>query len=256
MKNEYRGTRIPQSWYNLRADLSEPLPPPLGADGHPLAAKEWEPLFTPSLVEQEYSCERLVPVPEEVLERLSAWRPTPLRRAKRFEEALGTKARIYYKDESVSPAGSHKATTAVAQAYYNKIAGVKRLVTETGAGQWGSALSLACGFFGLQCLVYMVRNSYEKKPLRRILMETWGGAASQPDRRDRGSRQALKRDPNTPGSLESPSPRPSRGSSPMEAERADMPWEAFSTMFCCTRASSAWRRWSRFERAERGSRTL
>ena len=202
MKNEYRGTRIPQSWYNLRADLSEPLPPPLGADGHPLAAKEWEPLFTPSLVEQEYTCERSVPIPEEVLERLSAWRPTPLRRAKRFEEALGTKARIYYKDESVSPAGSHKATTAVAQAYYNKRAGVKRLVTETGAGQWGSALSLACGFFGLQCLVYMVRNSYEKKPLRRILMETWGGRClPSPTDGTEAGRQALKRDPNTPGSL-------------------------------------------------------
>ena len=154
------------------------------------------------LIEQEVSQQRWIDIPEEVLSIYKLWRPTPLCRAKRLEEALKTPARIYYKNESVSPAGSHKPNTAVAQAYYNKKEGVKRMTTETGAGQWGSALAFACNLFGLECQVYMVKVSFQQKPYRRMLMETWGAAVtpSPSDKTDAG-RSILAKDLNSPGSL-------------------------------------------------------
>jgi tryptophan synthase beta chain len=170
--------------------------------GKPVGPADLAPLFPMALIEQEVSRERFIEIPEEVLEAYRLWRPTPLCRARRLERALGTPARIYYKNESVSPAGSHKPNTAVAQAYYNKREGVKRLATETGAGQWGSALSLACNIFGLECKVYMVKVSYEQKPYRRIMMETWGAkVVPSPTRDTMAGRKILEQDPDSPGSL-------------------------------------------------------
>ena len=169
--------QIPEAWFNVVPHLSEPLPPPLHpATKEPVGPDDLAPLFPMALVGQEVTAEPWVNIPGEVLDALRIWRPTPLVRAHRLEQALGTPARIYYKDESVSPAGSHKPNTAVPQAFYNKQEGVRRLATETGAGQWGSALSLACAFFDLECKVYMVRSSYEQKPYRRVMIETWGGS--------------------------------------------------------------------------------
>lgn len=166
---------IPTEWYNVLADLPEPLAPPLHpGTGKPIAPSDLAPLFPAALIEQEMSPARYIDIPDEVRRVYQLWRPTPLVRAFELERALETPARIYYKNESVSPAGSHKPNTAVAQAYYNKREGVARLSTETGAGQWGSALAFACNVFGLKCLVYMVRVSYEQKPFRRSLMHTWG----------------------------------------------------------------------------------
>ena len=167
---------LPTTWFNVVPFLPTPLEPPLHpATRQPLGPDDLAPLFPMALIAQEVSTEPSVEIPGEVLDILRLWRPTPLVRATRLEKALGTPARIYYKDESVSPAGSHKPNTAVPQAFYNKSEGVSRLTTETGAGQWGSALSFACAFYGLECKVYMVRASYEQKPYRRVLMETWGG---------------------------------------------------------------------------------
>ena len=169
--------RIPEAWFNVVPRLAEPLQPPLHpATKEPVGPDDLAPLFPLALIGQEVTAEPWVDVPGEVLDVLRIWRPTPLVRAHRLEQALGTPARIYYKDESVSPAGSHKPNTAVAQAFYNKQEGVARLATETGAGQWGSALALACAFFDLECKVYMVRSSYEQKPYRRVMIETWGGS--------------------------------------------------------------------------------
>src|SRR6202011_2785265 len=169
--------RIPQAWFNVAPHLPEPLAPPLHpATKEPVGPDDLAPLFPMALIGQEVSAEPWIDVPGEVLDILRLWRPTPLVRARRLEEALGTPARIYYKDESVSPAGSHKPNTAVPQAFYNKKEGIPRLATETGAGQWGSALSFASALFDLECMVYMVRASYEQKPYRRIMMETWGGS--------------------------------------------------------------------------------
>lgn len=169
--------RIPPAWFNVVPHLSEPLQPPLHpATREPVGPDDLAPLFPMALIGQEVTTEPWVDVPGEVLDILRTWRPTPLVRARRLELALGTPARIYFKDESVSPAGSHKPNTAIAQAFYNKQEGVTRLATETGAGQWGSALSLACALFGMECKVYMVRASYEQKPYRRIMIETWGGS--------------------------------------------------------------------------------
>jgi tryptophan synthase beta chain len=166
---------IPQAWFNIAPSLPTPLPPPLHpATREPLGPDDLAPLFPMALIQQEVSSAEWIDVPGPVLDVLRAWRPTPLVRANRLEEALGTPARIYYKDESVSPAGSHKPNTAVAQAFYNKAEGVPRLATETGAGQWGSALAFACARFDLQCKVYMVRASFEQKPYRRVMMEVWG----------------------------------------------------------------------------------
>ncbi len=167
---------LPTTWFNVVPLLPSPLEPPLHpATRQPLGPDDLAPLFPMALIAQEMTTEPSVEIPGEVLDVLRLWRPTPLVRATRLEKALGTPARIYYKDESVSPAGSHKPNTAVPQAFYNKSEGVTRLTTETGAGQWGSALSFACAFYGLECKVYMVRASYEQKPYRRVLMETWGG---------------------------------------------------------------------------------
>jgi tryptophan synthase beta chain len=168
--------QIPTAWFNVVPRLAEPLQPPLHpATREPVGPDDLAPLFPMALIAQEVASEPWVDIPGEVLDVLRLWRPTPLVRARRLEEALGTPARIYYKDESVSPAGSHKPNTAVPQAFYNAREGITRLTTETGAGQWGSALSYAGALFGLEVMVYMVRASYNQKPYRRILMETWGG---------------------------------------------------------------------------------
>ena len=192
---------MPTAWYNIQADLPEPLPPLL----HP-ATKEPTilppPLFVEALNEQEFSTERWIDVPEEVQEIYRTWRPTILHRAHRLEKALDTPAKIFYKYEGTSQGGSHKPNTAVAQAYYNKQAGVKRIATETGAGQWGSALSMGCMFFGLELKVYMVRISYNQKPYRRILMETWGATCvASPSEDTNIGRTILGQDPDSPGSL-------------------------------------------------------
>ncbi len=167
--------RMPTSWYNIQADLPVPLPPPLHpGTGQPIGPDDLAPLFPMALIMQEVSTERTIDIPEEVQAVYRQWRPTPLYRARRLEKALDTPAKIYYKYEGVSPAGSHKPNTAIPQAFYNKQEGVKRLITETGAGQWGSSLALAGAFFGLEVLVYMVKVSYNQKPYRRALMETYG----------------------------------------------------------------------------------
>ncbi|MGO9559164.1 MAG: TrpB-like pyridoxal phosphate-dependent enzyme [Acidimicrobiales bacterium] len=168
--------QVPEAWFNVIPRLTTPLDPPLHpGTREPVGPDDLSPLFPMALIGQEMSGEPWIDVPGEVIDVLRLWRPTPLVRAERLEKALGTPARIYYKDESVSPAGSHKPNTAVPQAFYNAAEGVPRLTTETGAGQWGSALSFACSLFGLECMVYMVRASYEQKPYRRVMMETWGG---------------------------------------------------------------------------------
>jgi tryptophan synthase beta chain len=167
--------QLPTAWFNVLPVMPEPLQPPLHpATREPVGPDDLAPLFPMGLIAQEVSTDQWIDIPGEVLDILRLWRPTPLVRAERLEAALGTPARIYYKDESISPAGSHKPNTAVAQAFYNKAEGVQRIATETGAGQWGSALAYACAQFGLDCKVYMVRASYDQKPYRKILMETWG----------------------------------------------------------------------------------
>jgi tryptophan synthase beta chain len=167
--------QIPTAWFNVLPVMPEPLQPPLHpATREPVGPDDLAPLFPMALIAQEVSTDQWIDIPGEVLDILRLWRPTPLVRAERLEAALGTPARIYYKDESISPAGSHKPNTAVAQAFYNKAEGVQRLTTETGAGQWGSALAYACAQFGIDSKVYMVRASYDQKPYRKILMETWG----------------------------------------------------------------------------------
>ncbi len=194
---------IPTHWYNILTDLPEPLPPPLHpATQQPIKPDDMFPIFPENLVMQEFSPERWVEIPEPVREVYALWRPTPLLRAVRLEKALQTPAHIYYKYEGVSPAGSHKPNTAVAQAYYNKVAGMERLATETGAGQWGSALALACKLFGLQCTVYMVKVSYYQKPYRKMMMETWGATVyPSPSEQTEFGRKMLKEDPDCPGSL-------------------------------------------------------
>jgi tryptophan synthase beta chain len=194
---------MPQQWYNIQADLPVPLPPPLHpGTKQPIGPADLAPLFPMGLIRQEVSRERYVDIPEEVQEIYRVWRPTPLVRARRLEKALDTPAHVFYKWEGVSPAGSHKPNTAVPQAYYNRIEGVKRLTTETGAGQWGSALAFACSLFGMECKVYMVRVSYDQKPYRRLLMEAWGGTCvPSPSPETRSGRAVLERDPDSPGSL-------------------------------------------------------
>jgi tryptophan synthase beta chain len=176
--------------------------PPLGPDGNPISPDMLAPVFPMNMVEQEVSSERWIDIPEGVLEVLNIWRPSPLVRAYGLEKALDTPARIYYKNEGVSPPGSHKPNTAVAQAYYNKEFGIKRLTTETGAGQWGSALAFACSQFGLECKVYMVRISFDQKPYRKTMMATWGAeCVPSPSTETKAGRQILEQDPDTPGSL-------------------------------------------------------
>ncbi|MGA9113872.1 MAG: TrpB-like pyridoxal phosphate-dependent enzyme [Candidatus Dormiibacterota bacterium] len=167
---------LPEAWFNVVPRLAQPIEPPLHpGTREPAGPQDLAPLFPMALILQEVSTDPWIDIPGEVIDILRLWRPTPLVRARRLEQALDTPARIYYKDESVSPAGSHKPNTAVPQAYFNREEGVKRIATETGAGQWGSALAFACAFFGLTCKVYMVRASYNQKPYRRMMIETWGG---------------------------------------------------------------------------------
>jgi len=208
---EYRlpPSRIPRAWYNVQADLPQPLAPVLHPGTlKPIGPDDLAPLFPMSLILQEVSTEREIEIPEEVRQVYAQWRPSPLFRARRLEKLLDTPARIYYKYEGVSPAGSHKPNTAVAQAYYNKREGTKRLSTETGAGQWGSALAMACAFFGLECKVYMVRVSYNQKPYRRALMEVFGASvtASPSDETESG-RPFWRKVPNRMVRWESPFPR-------------------------------------------------
>ena len=195
--------QIPSAWINVLPFLNKPMPPPLNpATGAPLTAAELEPIFPRGLIEQEFSPKPEIDIPGEVLDIYKLWRPTPLYRARRLEQALDTPAHIYYKYEGVSPAGSHKPNTAVAQAYYNKREGIRRLATETGAGQWGSALALACRMFRLDCTVYMVRVSYDQKPYRRMIMQTWGAEVyPSPSDRTNAGRAVLQATPDSPGSL-------------------------------------------------------
>jgi tryptophan synthase beta chain len=193
---------IPTQWYNVIADMPNPPAPPLGPDGKPVPPQALGAIFPPQLIEQEVSGNRWIPIPEQVREIYRMWRPSPLYRAHRLEAALGTPAKIYYKYEGVSPAGSHKPNTAVAQAYYNKEAGIHRLTTETGAGQWGSSLALAGQMFGIEVRVYMVKVSYEQKPFRRSMMQTWGAEVlASPTNLTEAGRKILAADPNCPGSL-------------------------------------------------------
>jgi tryptophan synthase beta chain len=194
---------IPASWYNITPDLPEQLPPPIHpGTGQPIGPADLSPIFPMGLIMQEVSSERWIAIPDEVIEAYKIYRPTPLHRAHRLEKALKTNARIYYKNESVSPAGSHKPNTAIPQAYYNKQEGVKRICTETGAGQWGSSIALACKIFGMDCTVYMVKVSYEQKPYRRLLMQTWGATVHpSPTNLTNAGRKILGEDPASPGSL-------------------------------------------------------
>ncbi|MBU1230528.1 MAG: TrpB-like pyridoxal phosphate-dependent enzyme [Proteobacteria bacterium] len=196
-------SEMPTQWYNALPDLPTPLAPPLDpATQKPLTPEALEPIFAKALIEQEMSPERWVAIPEPVIDVYRLYRPTPLVRAKRLEEAIGAKCRIYYKNESVSPAGSHKPNTSIPQVYYNKREGVKRLSTETGAGQWGTALSFACSQFDMACTVYMVRVSYEQKPYRKILINTYGGEIfASPSMQTNTGRAMLAKDPDCKGSL-------------------------------------------------------
>ena len=176
---------LPRRWYNVQADLPFEMSPVLHpATRQPVGPQDLAPLFPMELIKQEVSRERFIDIPEPVLEAYRLWRPTPLLRARRLEKALDTTARIFYKYEGVSPAGSHKPNTAIAQAFYNKAEGTKRLSTETGAGQWGSALAFASNLFGLECMIYMVKISYEQKPYRKSMMHVWGAdVVPSPDRK-------------------------------------------------------------------------
>jgi tryptophan synthase beta chain len=195
-------SEMPRQWYNLAPDLPTPMLPPLGPDGKPVSPEMLAPVFPMNLIEQEMSPQRWIDIPVEILELLSIYRPTPLVRAYQLEEALQTPARIYYKNESVSPAGSHKLNTAIAQAWYNKQFGIKRLSTETGAGQWGSALSMACALIGLECKVFMVRISFDQKPFRKLLMNAYGATCiASPSNETKAGRDILAVSPHTPGSL-------------------------------------------------------
>ncbi|UCH34620.1 MAG: TrpB-like pyridoxal phosphate-dependent enzyme [Armatimonadota bacterium] len=194
---------IPRQWYNIAADLPKPLDPPLHpGTRQPIGPDDLAPIFPMGLIMQEVSADRWIDIPDEVADAYRLYRPTPLYRAQRLEKALDTPAKIYYKWEGVSPPGSHKPNTAIPQAYYNKQEGVKRIATETGAGQWGSALAFACGLFDLECTVYMVKVSYNQKPYRRIMMETWGATCHpSPTDMTEAGRKILAQDPDSPGSL-------------------------------------------------------
>jgi len=196
-------SELPRQWYNIQADMPTPLEPALHpGTGQPVGPADLEPLLPMALILQEVSQERWIDIPEAVLEKYLIWRPTPLYRAYALEEYLKTPAKIYFKNEGVSPAGSHKPNTAVPQVYYNKMAGTKRIFTETGAGQWGSALSFATALFGIPCKVYMVKISFIQKPYRRVMMETWGAeCVASPSTETQVGRDILARDPDNMGSL-------------------------------------------------------
>lgn len=198
-----REDEMPRQWYNVVPDIPGGIKPSLDPVTHePISAEKLGAIFPEGLLEQEMSQERFIPIPEEVLDIYAIWRPSPLVRANKLEEALGTRARIYFKNESVSPVGSHKPNSAVAQAYFNRREGIRRLTTETGAGQWGSALCFAASKFGMQCKVYMVRVSYDQKPYRKFMMQTYGGeVVASPSGDTQVGRDILARMPDTPGSL-------------------------------------------------------
>jgi tryptophan synthase beta chain len=195
--------RIPTHWYNIIPDLPGPLAPVLHpGTKQPVTPDDLLPLFPMGIIEQEVSRERWIAIPEQVREAYRTWRPSPLFRARRLEQALGTPARIYYKYEGVSPAGSHKPNTAVPQAYYNKLGGTRRIATETGAGQWGSSMALAARMFGLECTVYMVKISFQQKPYRKSMMQLWGAEViASPSDRTSSGRAILATDPDSQGSL-------------------------------------------------------
>lgn len=195
--------QIPKYWYNILPDLPKPLDPPLHPGTHqPLGSQDLAPLFPMELIKQEMSQEPTIAIPEEVREMYKLYRPSPLIRAHRLEKFLGTPAKIFYKYEGVSPPGSHKPNTAIAQAYYNKKEGIERLSTETGAGQWGSSLAFACKMFDLECKVYMVRVSYDQKPYRKLMMQTWGATCvPSPSTDTEAGKAILKKDPTCQGSL-------------------------------------------------------
>ncbi|SDP37179.1 TrpB-like pyridoxal phosphate-dependent enzyme [Desulforhopalus singaporensis] len=198
-----RDDEMPTQWYNVVPDLPGGLQPPLDPETkQPITPEKLGRVFPMSILEQEMSTDRMIDIPEEVLDILKIWRPSPLVRATNLEKALGTKAKIFFKNEGVSPVGSHKPNSAVAQAYYNKIEGVKRITTETGAGQWGSALSFATSKFGIECKVYMVRVSFDQKPYRKSIMQTFGGTVvASPSNETNIGRSILEKMPDTPGSL-------------------------------------------------------
>ncbi len=194
---------MPQRWYNILPDLPKPMPPVIHpGTKQPIKPDDLAPIFPMALIKQEMSPERWIEIPDPVADIYRLYRPTPLRRAKNLEKAIKTKARIYFKDESVSPPGSHKPNTAIAQAYYNKMEGVKRIATETGAGQWGSALAFSCKMFDIECVIYMVKVSYNQKPYRKLLCQTWGATMhASPSENTNYGRMVLKDDPVCPGSL-------------------------------------------------------
>src|SRR5512138_1157266 len=196
-------SEIPTHYYNIQADLPTPLAPPLHpGTKEPIGPEALTPIFPMGIIQQEVSRERMIEIPDEVRDIYRLYRPSPIFRARALEEMLDTPARIYYKSEHVSPVGSHKLNTALMQAYVNKKEGVKRLATETGAGQWGSALACACKLMGLECMVYMVRVSYDQKPYRRIMMKTYGAeVVASPSPQTNAGRAILAQDPNSPGSL-------------------------------------------------------
>ena len=196
-------SEMPQQWYNIIPDLPAPPPPPLHpGTRQPVGPDDLAPLFPTALIMQEVSGDRHIAIPEPVLDIYRLWRPTPLYRARRLEKDLGTPAKIYYKYEGVSPAGSHKPNTAVPQAYYNKIAGTKRIASETGAGQWGSSIALACQMFGLECTVYMVKVSFNQKPYRKSMMQLWGAnVIPSPSNQTNAGRSILAEHPESNGSL-------------------------------------------------------
>jgi tryptophan synthase beta chain len=198
-----RDDEMPRQWYNVAVDIPNGIHPPLDpGTKEPMGPEKLAPVFPMGLLEQEMSAERFIDIPEEVLEIYSIWRPSPLVRATSLEKALGTKAKIFFKNEGVSPVGSHKANSAVPQAYYNMKEGVKRLATETGAGQWGSALAFAASKFGLECKVYMVRVSFDQKPYRKSMMQAYGASiTASPSDETNSGRKILEEYPDTPGSL-------------------------------------------------------
>jgi pyridoxal-phosphate dependent TrpB-like enzyme len=202
MKVYLEESEMPTHWYNVVADMPNPPAPPLGPDGNPVTPEMMGAIFPMPILEQEMSNQRWIPIPDEVQKIYRLWRPTPLCRARRLEEALGTPAKIFYKYEGVSPAGSHKPNTAVPQAYYNKLVGIKKITTETGAGQWGSSMAMAGQMFGLEVKVYMVKVSYFQKPGRRSLMQTFGASVvPSPSNQTNAGRAALALDPDNQGSL-------------------------------------------------------
>ncbi len=228
--------RIPTHWYNLIPDLPSPPPPPLHPGTHqPVGPDDLAPLFPMALILQEVSGDSRIEIPDEVRDVYRLWRPTPLYRARRLEQALGTPAKLYYKYEGVSPAGSHKPNTAVPQAYYNAQEGIRRLTTETGAGQWGTALAFASSLFDLECEVWQVRASYDQKPYRRSMMQVFGATvhASPSEVTQAGRRPCSKQTPTAPVRWAWPSARPSRWRPPTTTPATA--WGRCSTTCCCTR---------------------